>query len=568
MRERKDYRLGLTAILLALIMAFISITTVTSIRTGIGFGRDLRTIVTTKYPEQLDVFLDMQSRSNREWQVQRIDVDTYVIHISGVESADDFRESLHDNVIDIKVKHIGTFGSVTKLMNNQSFISLYLCAFIAVVFAYLGYRYRLFGILTAFQITSSMMIALMTLVILNNPFTKTLWYTIILVFIIAIFQKQNMLTQLIGVSLKDHDSRKDSIKQSLINLSYFVLLGGLMMLFFNFDFTINGWFVFLFGGSLFAHDMVMIFWGRDLLVDNDPGEGYLDFKEVSFFGTPVKPHRMYANIILLLVTAVVLSGLSVMNTSVHFAKSSDFAKQNVLMIPRSDSNTYLEAQAMLSSIGMFDKQLDYAVSDQGYIWIRFDETVTGTDLKIARDTILESTGHESSYYYTSGRAFPLFDYQFYLTFFAILVICLVFIRTKLPYDSILPIVVVSVMTAILYLVFSIVFQLKWSREMIFMTWSIPLIIANYYASSVRLQSFEDTLSFQQQYVKTFVIMASIFMIIASPILIVVPITLGVELVVNFIVLFLSLAVGILASYGILHLFRKTGKTDESTPSNL
>lgn len=559
MKTRKDYRLAFIGLILTLGMVFFTLAISSSIHTGIGFGRDISTIVKTSDVPSLNAFLDGQTTQNREWERKQISDDTFIITISGVESAEDFRKAMISSVDDVEVLRLDTFGSTTKLRNNQSFVSLYIIAIVALTYIFLIVKFRFVGILSATQISVAILAGLLFMDIMGYPYTKSLWYTIVLVYLIAMIQTHVFNRTHNGKSIESVNQSKLSMRRAEIMASSFAVIALLMYTFYGYGFTINASYVLVFTFTYFLVDIMISQWAFNRIKSHLEPEDLI-FTEQDFFGKPSQPRRAFYNILILVTGIVIVMGLFSINNTPRFHKSKDFAKQNVLIVPHGSSRTYLEIEAILNSIGMFENQIDYQVSEQGYIWIYFDENVDTIDLQIARESIAKKTGFESSYYSTDPIPFPLVRPEFYLTYVLMSVVAMLMLRLVYVKTPTVMAGMVSLLSFVFYVLFSMIFSVRWNREMIFVTWAIPFIVSNIYSSELMLDNNLDFDNFVNKFVTTAFMLGSILASIISVILIVIPLTTGIEISKNFFFVVVSILVAIVTYYGLCLLKRKVFKS--------
>lgn len=535
MQNKFHHYLRTMMIIITLFVGLFTVHTTSLLTTGIGFGKDTRFIVTSENEDRLNEFLRDESRSLKE--VRKIDIldHTYSLTISGVEQMDDYQEKLEALDLDFKVKIRGSFGSITKLKNNESFIAAYFLVFFLILTLYFMNRFKTIGYLSALELIFLVVASLFVTHRINYPFTKTLWYGILISIIMLIYQEQRYLRLFQGQDLDSILKSKNASKQAYIQTQitqavFFLFIGLITYRMSNYSFFSVGIYMLALG----SFSLMKVFFRRYLLfpafiyaAKKDDNASVLKLQDTPIFNwnnDTEKKYRYLSMILSLFLVFVLTLGIF---QGFDLKESEDYTNQNVMIINKSDANSYLQLQALLHQNDMIDQQRGYEVSEQEDLWVKFSDTVSFEDLEKISLIVGKEMGASVSYYNTGSALNPLHTSTFYwvFSFFVLLSWLLVWSLFNFKDSSSVPFA--TFIGTAFFILFLSAFQVEWTREIVYVAWSLPIVLATIISCESNLFKME---MFKETFLKTTGLNFLILLMMALPVFIIVPTAIAVEMV--------------------------------------
>ena len=535
MNKRLDYYLTSLLVIMTLLVGLFTVHTTSLITTGIGFGKDARFIVSTENEERLDDFLRDETRNLKEIRKTNISKDTYLLTMSGVEQVDEYKGKLERIDFNLEVLLTGTFGSLTKLKNNESFIATYFLVFFLILGLYFFNRFKMIGYLSALETISLVVGSLYLTHKMSYPFTKTLWYAVLISIVMLIYHEQRYLRLFKGKTLEQAIQAKDPMNKSyiqtqIIQAIFFFFIGFTAYKMISFSFFAAGIYML----SLGALSIFKIILRRFVLfplfiysVKNDNHMEMLKFYDKPFFNWDKETEKKY-NIFSIIFTFILIFVL-LLGTARGFGlkESEDYTNQNVMIINRSDANSYLQLQALLHEYGLIDSQRGYDVSEQEDLWIKFSDKVPFEDLENISKVVGKEMNVSVTYYNTGSALNPLVTPIFYtvLGFFILLAWFMVWSLYTFSASTLVPFVAIT--ATAFFVLFLSAFHVEWTREIVYVAWSLPIVLATIMSSESNLFSKDK---FKKAFLKTTSLNFIILLMMALPVFIIVPTSIAVEMV--------------------------------------
>lgn len=535
MQKRFHHHLRTMLIIVTLLVGAFTVHTTSLLTTGIGFGKDARFIVSTENEDRLNDFLRDESRNLKEVRKTNISEDTYLLTMSGVEQIDDYQEKLEELDSNFEVKIRGSFGSLTKLKNNESFIATYFLVFFGILALYFMNRFKTIGYISAleliFLVVGSLFITHQT----NYPFTKTLWYGVLISIVMLIYHEQRYLRLFKGRSLGDVLKSKDSINKAYIQTQFtqalfFLFIGLITYKMSAYSFYSVGVYMLALG----VLSSLKIIFRRFVLfpvfiysAKKDENESVLILDDTPMFnwGNDIEKKHMFLTSLFAIFLVFVLA-LGIFR-GFDLKESEDYTNQNVMIINKSDANSYLQLQALLHQNEMIDKQRGYEVSEQEDLWVKFSDTVAFEDLEAISVTVGKEMAASVSYYNTGSALNPLQTPTFYsiLSFFVLLAWLLVWSLFNFRDSTLVPFV--AFIGSAFFILFLTAFHVEWTREIVYVAWSLPIVLATIISSESNLFKIEE---FKKTFLKTTGLNFLILLMMALPVFIIVPTPIAVEMI--------------------------------------
>ena len=535
MNKRLDYYLTLLLVIMTLLVGLFTVETTSNITTGIGFGKDARFIVSTQNENHLDDFLLKETNNLKEIRKTNISEDMYLLTMSGIEQVDDYQTKLENIDANLEVLVTGTFGSLTKLKNNESFIATYFLVFFLILGLYFLNRFKMIGYISALETITLVVGSLYMTHRMNFPFTKALWYAILVSIVILIYHEQRYLRLFKGQQLDKVIGSNDSVNKSYLQTQIIQAIFFLFIGFAAYNLTSFGFFaVGIYMLALGVLSIVKIFFRRFVLfplfiysVKTDNHLEMLEFQDKPLFNWDMEENKVhkYLSAAFLTFLLIVLAMGSVQGFTLK--ESEDYTNQNVMILSRSDANSYLQLQALLHEHDMIDKQRGYDVSEQEDLWVKFSDKVPFDELENISKVVGKEMNVSVTYYNTGSALNPLMTPIFYtiLGFFILLAWFMAWSLYTFTASTQVPFVAVT--GTAFFVLFLSAFQVEWTREIVYVAWSLPIVLATIMSSEFDLFSIKK---FKNAFFKTSSLNFVILMMMALPVFIIVPTSIAVEMV--------------------------------------
>lgn len=535
MNKRRDYYLTSLLIILTLLVGLFTVHTTLLLTTGIGFGKDARFIVNTQNENRLDDFLREETRNLKEIRKTNIADDMYLLTMSGVEQIDDYKEKLEMIDFNLEVVVKGSFGSLTKLKNNESFIATYFLVFFLILSLYFLNRFKMIGYLSALETIFLVVGSMYFTHWMSYPFTKTLWYSVLISIIMLIYHEQRYLRLFQGQSLDQISKTSKPINQSyiqtqIIQAIFFFFIGYISFNITSIGFYSVGIYMFAMGALSLVKIAIRRYLLFPLFIHSAQTDDHLD--ALKFYDQPFlnweknTEHKYrYLSVGFALILVVIL-GLGLFR-GFELKESEDYTNQNVMIINRADANSYLQLQALLHENDMITLQRGYDVSEQEDLWVKFSDKVPFTELEELSKLVGNEMNVSVTYYNTGSALNPLETPIFYsiLGFFVVLAWLMVWTLYSFSASTLIPFVAVS--ASAVFVLFLSAFHVEWTREIVYIAWSLPIVLATIVSSESDLFNVEK---FKEAFLKTSSLNFIILMIMALPVFIIVPTSIAVEMV--------------------------------------
>lgn len=525
MKSRSEYQFIVVLIFASIALALVSMVSLSSIRLGLDFGKDTRIIVGVEDEKQFLSFVDDLQFNKSQTRLRVSGGDIFILDVSGVESGEDFEKHLLAENPTATIILSGTFGSMTKFINNQSFVMTCIFLFIVLLGVYYIVRYHFAGWYYWLISSLSLLIPLIFSSSLGIAFTQTMWYAFFIAFLTLYF-----------LNTVSYDENRNVF---ITVFASFIFTGLILMYFVQFPYFSGGFYLFSFGvvssvlyylhGKYFAHLLA------DYLKDRT-------FPISDLFEVEDSKSVIISRFLSVILIVVLLGGMLAISRGTPLLNSVN-NQDTVLIFNRSDSSTYLEVQARLSKLDLFDKQINYSVSEQGQTWLAFDDSVTIEDLDILANDLSLGLDLSVKYYQTSDG--ELIDYNWtYFAFvggLAFVFMLVIYDRKSLKYS--IGYAVLLVLNYGIFILFTSLFGFSSDYSWLFVALYLPLILLLVLLSFIT----EKAVTYRRFFVENLISTVTAFLLMCLPVLVIFPISQNAQMMLMFLVMFLS----IYTSLGIL-----------------
>ena len=519
MKSKNDYQLIVVLIFASIALALVTMTGLSSVRLGLDFGKDTRVIVGVEDEPQFMSFTRDLQFNHAQTRLRVTEGGIFILDVSGVQSGSEFEKMILSENPSAEILLSGTFGSMTKYLNNQSFVTMCLSVFIILLGIYYIARYHLAGWYYWLMGSLLMMTSILIIMAFGLAFTQTMWYALL----ISFFVQFSLITL-------DYRENKNLI---LSVLTCLVGLGVFLMSAVHFPYFSTGLYLFTFGVL-----SLIFYWIHGLLFE-DMIRSYLSgriFPLSDLFEVEDERSIVYSRTLSAILVLVLVGGLLSLSRGQVILNTTTSNLDNVLVFNSANSATYLEVQARLSKLDLFDRQIDYRVSEQGQTWLEFDDSVTVEELSVAANDLSIGLDLEVSYYQALEERFVSSDWLYLMVIIGIVLVGMTLIYSKHSVLLSLWYGGVSILSYGIFIVFTSMFNLVDGFSWLLMALVLPLILLLILLPYV---SGAQT-SFRKFYVEGIIASASAMLLMSLPVLIIFPVANNAEMMLVFLVLLLSL----------------------------
>lgn len=376
----RDMQLSAVLLIATLCVAFFTMAALSNFKLGLHFDKDMRVISEVSDHDAMREFSKLKQKQGYESDLVISSNDIAILNISGVENSEVFVKELMNAVPDTKILLLGSFGSITKFTNNQSFIAVSLLMICLVIVAYEISLNKMFGWYKSLEIILIAMTPLFIVNLYGYALSVNVWYGILSVFLIMLVLSENFT---------DRMSVRVFCSIVFIAMGVFLRLSNIL----RFQAVGLYW---IFAGLISIGVCILYQWVfLPLLTPYRYSIGFERKKLVA--GTQ---DGSYTKIKLLTaaILAVALSFVLSMARGQYDTKGDERGFYKELVISQSENTNYLEIQALLSRLGLFEEQLSYLVSEQGQTWIEFSSATTMDELHDAQVALMSEFQIQSVYF--------------------------------------------------------------------------------------------------------------------------------------------------------------------------
>lgn len=560
----KRLNVSLLALILCSVSLVLTLTTSSSLKVGSGFGRESKFVVNTQNVELLHDYLSGLDRRGIETDFVEISDYEFELTFSALENVDIIKSEISKVIPDVTFKYEGNFGNIGTYINNQGFVQTYLVLLIFFVCVYFSVRYRFWGIVTGIQFALAYSLAMLVLVSLKMPFTEMLWYTIVITLVNASLSKHSFIKNYQNTYPSDLVNKGFEVIKRPIHIGLLNLIFGLVI--FNSSLVIgqsSGIFIIFFTLTILMSDFYISYALEKIILafaadDNDNLKFIDSWKINKMDNVNLQLKRMS-----LVALGILMAIIVFLPQNIKFEmQGQDFDSKRVLIVSDSNPRSYLEVEAMLHSIGLFDKQISYSTSDQNQLWIYFEPTVSESDLKIARNIITNDLGIDVTSYITRSKPYTTESYEFYGLIVLLLILSSLTIRMLTKNRDYLNVLLLSALGMGITLVMLVVFAPEWKREFTLIIYFVPILMANHYSTPMNLDSLKDSDAYGSKFLFELLSLSTFVAMISALILIIVPIEPGVGLIESLTLLTISYELARFAYIYASRLIRKYVITDD------
>lgn len=379
-KHQRDVQLISVLTIATLFVAFFTMAALSNFKLGLHFDKDMRVIAEVENRSLMEDFAKAKQTQGYETDMVISNNDIAILNISGVEDSEGFTKELKTEVPGTKILLLGSFGSMTKFSNNQSFIAISLIVICLVILAYHIILNRLFGWYKALEV---ILIALAPLYFVNSlgyVLSVTLWYSVLSVFLIFLV-----------LSDRFYDSFTVRV---LSSITIFAI--GLFLYISNIQRFLPVAYYWM--GVGISSGVVLLLYHFLFLPLMTPYRYRVGIVPNRFISSSLDGPYTKVKLITAILLALSLSFLLSMARGQYDIKGDERGFYKELVISQSNNTNYLEIQALLSRLELFDEQLSYLVSEQGQTWIEFSPSVSLEDLKEAQYALMNEYQIHSVYF--------------------------------------------------------------------------------------------------------------------------------------------------------------------------
>ena len=532
-KSHRDLQLGTGLLIATLCVAFFTMGALSNFKLGLHFDRDMRVIAEVKNHDLMYEFAHQKMTQGYESDLVISDNNIAILNISGVENSDGFVKELLAAVPESQILLLGSFGSLTKFANNQSFIAISLLGICAVIMIYQMIIHRMFGWYKALEIILITMAPLYLVSSLGYALSIGVWYSVLSVFLIQLMISEHF---------------QDTLCPRLLTGAGLSILG-LILWISKIDRFIAVSYFWGAAGVLSVIVLVVYRWVfLPLLTPYRYMKGMTPKKLItpSVDGSYTKIKLVTAAIL-----AIALSLLLSMARGQYDVRSNERGYYKELVISKTETVNYLEIQALLSRLGMLDEQISYLVSEQGQTWIEFSSKISADHLKEAQLELMKEFLIHSVYF----DGVPPKNYFNTQVFNAILMVMVVtmglFVMLSDGIRSVITYSVELTIGLIAYMLMIHLLNLNHNQVWLLGLAALPIL---QYLLTLEFKGRHHVTYF----VESLILNAVILMMFTLPIFVIVPSAVSAELIFYFMVLLISSYIGI----GIGLLSDSTLKEDE------
>ena len=540
LKNKEGFTRNIFTLVIIVFLSLFSFMVLDQIKTGIGFGKDIRLVVRTNQQDALEDFMQASLREGVEMRKEVIiEDDVYLLTSSYDGSLSTHEKQMRDTVTDLEIIQSGSFGSITKLKNYQSFVAVYIFVYISLIVIYFTSRFKLLGLYTGLEIVLMIMMALSMVTFFNYPLTKSLWYAFLVGSIILISQKRAQLVRNQGKSLASvYKHLPKFTPQCLLHSFIFLLMGFITAHQAPYDFPSVSIFYFALSVFNFLGEVILNRLGPFILMylgkeDGKPAIMFENHPLIKVNKNLTHKYKWARNIFVSLFILSIILGVIY---GFNYQEGEDFSNMNVVVIKKADPSTFLQVEAILHKMEYFDDQLAYEVSEQGHIWLNFEAHLTERELIHISNSIQKEAYIEAGYFKTHSATPPLLSRVFYTRAFFMVLLSIVIQYVFRKEEHFIAYAATTVLSFIFFIFLVIIYQLKWTREIVVAAWFVPLITSVIATAEPRLLTSEH----EEGTVQAAIHSLTAISLVTVPVLIIVPTRIGIEIAFILILVFLAI----------------------------
>ena len=151
-KRQYDLQIGVILLIATIVVAFFTMTALGGFKLGLHFDKDMRVIAEVNNHQSMYDFISHKQTQGYESDLVISQNNIAILNISGIENTDGFIKEMLASVPTARVILMGSFGSMTKFLNNQSFIAISFLITCIVITLYQVSMYRMYGWYKALEI--------------------------------------------------------------------------------------------------------------------------------------------------------------------------------------------------------------------------------------------------------------------------------------------------------------------------------------------------------------------------------------------------------------------------------
>lgn len=526
MTQKSKLNIFLILVSAFVISLLIGILSYDSIKTGNDFDYSTKLILQTSKEKELRYFFDVQARNGIESSVENIDETTYLVVLGGLDDEKTFYENLNTSIPDLNMLHEATFGSEIKRANIEQFLSLYMTLFLFITIVYLSYRYKFFGLIVSLNVVSSVLLSLYFTRWLGYAFTRSIWYAMLISYMMLVYQKQVYLSDYSGNSIRqvvatEKNFQKKYWRNSLIYMSFFGILAILCFAYGDYGLKSAAYYLIAFASISFfnatVYNLVMIPFFASLT----DYEGLLTFKMRTQTNFERFRKRRFDAVVIVFFVLVMVSGVFYY-THDRTRNLGEVNHGNYLIIENCETPEYLEAQALLHRIGLYDFQVNSEHSNDHDIWIQFDQEIPLNSMDFVVTKISTELNLKTAFYHVDRGERAVSTPELINIVLIFISVSWLFVGLNYDLRDTLFIPALSFLTLGLFYIFKHIFNISDGYDTLFTAASIPFIEFSYYSSYKRIISVQDPELFKRDFLDSLSLSLTMFLIMGVPIMMMVP----------------------------------------------
>lgn len=531
-KRQYDLQIGVILLIATIVVAFFTMTALGGFKLGLHFDKDMRVIAEVNNHQSMYDFISHKQTQGYESDLVISQNNIAILNISGIENTDGFIKEMLASVPTARVILMGSFGSMTKFLNNQSFIAISFLITCIVITLYQVSMYRMYGWYKALEIILLMMAPLFILNQNGYAFGISAWYGLLSLLLMQLivaehYHNQIKLRILLGVGL--------SVLGLMVYAAQLDRFYPMAVLFVStgmISVVLSLVYHFIMEPFISAHELFVPQEEKRLLVVSNDGS--------------------YTKIKLLTVVILAVAMISVLSMArgQYQTDGGERGHYKELVINPSDSTNYLEIQALLSAQGLFDQQVSYLVSEQGQTWIEFTSDTSLLDLNDAQVALLESFNLHSVFFDGVAPIDHFNTQTFNILLGCVMTLLTLYIGSSESLFSALS-YVVELLASMGFYTF-IVYKMDLNLNQ---AWLIGLLVIPflYYLINNNFKKEESVTYF----IDSLIVTSLFLMMFALPIFVIVPSAVSAELIFYFVFLLIAIYIG-LAVGALIHKLKGSG----------
>lgn len=393
--------------LLLILGLFLS---VRSLSLGSDFGNETSIILETDDVNSVLECMTNELGHSENIKVKALNDKIYLFELVGIGSLDDFEYSFNQSLPNTQILSIGTFGSQTNYNNNVSFIHTSLmCLFILMVIFFV-FKYQYTGFIVILPYLTASLGSLVMMNVLGIQFTYLIWLFFWIVTCGYIFMTYNFINQYTGQNIIEKIQDMKTINTFLVNYgsrAVILIMAGFGLIYvMEQTFYTVGLVTIIYSSTMVISIILLVSFIRYITRQfSEINEILLPNNKLLRLNIPTNTtYKFYLRTIIVGLVSILIYGIFYQPEIMY---DSSYNAQQILIMNSMKEVDYIELQADLIHYDIANYQESYSVSEQGQIWIYFNEQANYTDLQQVAHAFMNRMNIDLDVYYIPPETVPL-----------------------------------------------------------------------------------------------------------------------------------------------------------------